>query len=412
MNKNLLFAEKVFVVLALLIFTGAWIPPLYEIVTGRSAADAKDGILAIQLFFYGIYALTLLLIFFRWKNFFYAIAKSKLLLVIAGVALASVLWSDAPALTLRRGAATLGTTLFGMYLATRYSLKEQLHLMAWACGIAAVSSLFFTLAFPAYGISAALGGAWRGVFLHKNPFGIVMATSTLVFLLIAMNSYKYRYLMWAGCGLSISLLVLSTAKTSLVLLLTILVLLPLYRALRWNFSWMMLFFIAAVIVFGCLAILLVSNLETIVVGLGKDMTLTGRTEIWAAVLDMIRERPWLGYGYSGFWLGYEGASAYVWRVTGWPVPYAHNGFLDLWLDLGLLGVLLYLLSFVTSCFRAINLIRWTKTSSGFWPIILLTFSFLSNLSESTILKPNNIYWALYVAVTLSTSIWSAKDSEV
>lgn len=412
MKKDLLFAEKVFVVLALIIFTGAWIPALYEIITGGSAADAKDGILAIQIFFYGIYAVTLFLIFLRWKQFLYAITKSKLILVIAGVALASVWWSDAPALTLRRGAATLGTTLFGMYLATRYSLKEQLHLVAWACGITAVSSLFFTLAFPAYGIKAAHGGAWRGVFLHKNPFGLVMATSTLVFLLVAMSSYKYRYLMWACCGLSVSLLVLSTAKTSLVLLLTILVLLPLYRALRWNFSWMMLFFIATVIVFGCLAILLVSNLETFVVALGKDLTLTGRTEIWAAVLDMIRERPWLGYGYSGFWLGKEGGSAYVWLVTGWPVPYSHNGFLDLWLDLGLLGLLLYLLSFVTSCFRAVNLIRLTKTANGFWPIILLTFSFLSNLSESTILKPNNIYWVLYVAVTLSTSIWSAKDSEV
>lgn len=411
MIKKLLLAEKLFVVIALLIFTGAWVPTLYEIISGRSAADAAEGIPAIQAFFYIIYLVTLLLICLRWKFFFYGITKGKLLLIISLIALASVLWSDVPPLTLRRSSAAFGTTLFGMYFGTRYTLKEQLHLLAWAFGIAALSSLLFTLAFPAYGIKAAHGGAWRGVFLHKNPFGMIMSTSTLVFLLVAMSSYKYRYLMWAGCGLSVSLLLLSAAKTPLVLLLTLLVLLPLYIALRWNFSWMVLFFIVVVIVFGCLANLFIGSWETILTVMGKDATLTGRTGVWEAVLVMIQERPWLGYGYSGFWLGLDGASAYVLRVTGWDVPYAHNGILDLWLDLGLLGVLVYFISFLASCFRAVIWVGWTKTAYGLWPLIVLTFSLLSNLTESTILKPNNIYWVLYVAVTLSTSMWTIKDSE-
>lgn len=411
MIKKFLLAEKVFVVIALLIFTGAWVPILYEILSGRSAADATDGIPAIQASFYVIYAVTFLLIYLRWKIFFYGVTKGKLLLIIALIALASVFWSDVPAVTLRRSSAAFGTTLFGMYFGTRYTLKEQLHLLAWAFGIAALSSLLFTLAFPAYGIKAVHGGAWRGVFLHKNPFGMIMCTSAIVFLLVAMSSYKYRYLMWASFGLSVSLVVLSTAKTPLVLLLTLLVLLPLYTALRWNFSWMVLFFIVVVIVFGCLAILFFSSWETILTLMGKDATLTGRTGVWEAVVVMIQERPWLGYGYSGFWLGLDGASAYVWYATGWSVPYAHNGILDLWLDLGLLGVLLYFISFLSSCFQAVIWVRSTKTANGLWPLILLTLSLLSNLSESTILKPNNIYWVLYVAVTLSTSVWSIKDNQ-
>ena len=47
------------------------------------------------------------------------------------------------------------------------------------------------------------------------------------------------------------------------------------------------------------------------------MTLTGRTELWATVIEMIREHPWFGYGYSGFWLGWDGESAgcrYIYAV--------------------------------------------------------------------------------------------------
>lgn len=411
--KKLLLTEQCFVVFALMNFTQGWLPILYEVNTGGGISSAtSDGVFALQLPFYFIYAVTLCLIFFRWKRFINAATKSKLLLLFVAIAQASVLWSDEPFVTLRRSSAALGTTLFGLYFATRFNLKEQLHLLAWAFGLAAVSSLIFALAFPAYGINAAQGSAWRGVFLHKNPHGMMMTISAMVFLLIAMSSRKYRNLMWAGFGLSVSLVVLSTAKTPLILLLTILALLPLYRALRWNPSWTLLFFIVAVILLGSFAILLLSNWETVLTSMGKDVTLTGRTEVWAAVLDMLHKRPWLGYGYSGFWLGDRGGSADVRRIVGWPVTYAHNGILDLLLDLGYLGALVFVLNFLISCFSAIAAVRWSKTANSYWPLLLLTYTLLSNLTDSTILKPNNIIWVLYVAASLSTSLCSPKDIDL
>lgn len=414
MKKILLFAEKGFVVLGLLIFTGAWLPLLYEITTGAPSFDVNEGNSAIQIPFFGIYLITIFLIVLRWKKVLYFILQDQIILILVGIALASVFWSDAPLITLRRGSALLGTTLFGVYFATRYTMKQQLQLLGWALGIAAVSSFVFSLALPAYGImhDADVRGAWRGVYTHKNIFGQMMVMSTVVFLLIAMSSSKYRNLMWVSIALSVGLVLLSTSKGSLVLLINLLIVLPLCRALRWNSSWMLLFFIAVTIVFGSIATVIFSNVDTVFGALGRDATLTGRTGIWAAVLDMIWQSPWLGYGYSAFWLGLEGKSAYVWQAVNWQAGYSHNGFLDLWAELGLLGLSMCVISLLKSYFQAIFLVRKINTPEGLWALTFLTLTVLTNTTEGTILKQNNIFWVLYVAITISTSIWSITDGSL
>ena len=68
--------------------------------------------------------------------------------------------------------------------------------------------------------------------------------------------------------------------------------------------------------------------------LGKDVTLTGRTGIWSAVLDSIAKRPLLGYGYQAFWLGLEGESYRVILAVSWVLAQAQNGFLDVMLENG------------------------------------------------------------------------------
>jgi len=78
-------------------------------------------------------------------------------------------------------------------------------------------------------------------------------------------------------------------------------------------------YITVLLVGGSVAIWLVGN-TAIANALGRDVTLTGRTSIWAVVLDKISKHPWLGYGYKGFWLGMEGESADVWHETYFMAP--------------------------------------------------------------------------------------------
>lgn len=116
-----------------------------------------------------LYIVNLFLIIVRWRRFIYVATTDKFLLLLTGLALISALWSAAPIVTLRRSLALVSTTIFGVYLASRFSLKEQLRLLAWALGIAALLSLLFVVVPPHYGIETrgVYTGVWRGIYHQK-----------------------------------------------------------------------------------------------------------------------------------------------------------------------------------------------------------------------------------------------------
>jgi O-antigen ligase len=399
--------EKVFVIFSLVFFTGA----IGVLMNGGTAPSSLQIDLISRLSSYVIQAGTFCLIFAWHRRIIRTVIQEKFLWFLVAIALASVFWSEETRATLGGSQNLIRITLFGVYFAARYSLKEQLRLLAWAFGIGATLSLVFVLALPSYGVmgqgSIVTGeaithaGAWQGIYGHKNILGRIMVLSAVVFLIFALSGRRYSWLAWVGFGLSVVLILGSTSKTSLIIFLTIMALLPFYRALRWSNTLAVPFFITVILVAGSVAMLLVSGAEDILGVFGRDITLTGRTDLWAAVLDKIWQRPWLGYGYGAFWRGWDGESADVWSVVRWEAPHSHNGFLDLWLDLGLLGLLAFTLSFIALCLRAVSWVRQTKTAEGLWPLAYLTFLLLANLTESSLLRQNTL-WILYVVVTFST----------
>lgn len=408
--------ERAFVVVVILLSTGALLPLLHNegrtVVSAAQVVDVAQGDPVTQIVWLGVYGITALLAIMRWRQIVYVITRDKLLLVLVGIALVSIVWSVVPELTLRRGVALGGTTLFAAYLAARFSMSELLRLLAWALGIAALFSLLFALALPSYGIYIdPRGEAWGGIYSHKNTLGRTMALGAIVFLFLALSDRKHRWITLGGFGLSVAILLLSESVTSLVTFLILLALWPLYMTLRWRYVSKVPFY-AMVALGGVLVVawLLAGNLETVVLGaLGRDPTLTGRTELWSAVLERIQERPLLGYGYGAFWLGWTGESAHVLlRMLGQGIGAnygaADNGFLDLWLQLGLVGVLAFAIGFVRAFFRAVTWVRQTTTTEGLWPLVLLTYILFYNSSESAILAYNNVLWILYVAALLAIAV--------
>jgi O-antigen ligase len=117
-------------------------------------------------------------------------------------------------------------------------------------------------------------------------------------------------------------------------------------------------------------------------------------------IDKIAERPWLGYGYQGFWQEGGGAEV-IWQAEGYKPPHAHNGFINMALDLGLIGLFLFLMTIVVTYLRAIPWLRSGKTTIELWPICYVTFFFMYNTSENTIIAHNSIFWALLIGVSLS-----------
>ena len=405
MNK-LLSAEWIFTIVSLLHYTGG--PIVALLAGGASEGDEAAGIPdydVIKVICFVNYAISLLLIILRWKKVTYVLSKDRHILVMLGLCGISYFWSEVPSLTLIRTVATIGTSLFGIYIATRYTLKEQLQLLAWTFGIAIILSIIFAIFLPKYGIMSGVhAGTLRGIYTHKNVLGKLMILSGIVFLLGALNDQKNRFLLWGGFVLSIILLLLTKSSSSIVsfgivmgIFLTLQILL-----LSYNFLFPALFFLA-IIAQGSF-LWLANNTELLLSSVGKDATLTGRGPLWNAAIEMIWQRPWFGYGFSGFWKGWDTPSAVIWRVVGWTPPNAHNGFLDICLDLGLVGFAIFLIGFITNLIKGLTWIRIYRTAAGFWPVMYMIYFWLSNQAESSLLKQNEIFWLLYVTVIISMLI--------
>ena len=440
------FAERSFIVMSLLFFSGG---PLALILSGGvSQGDGQEGLKnssLIQLIYLIIYLVTCLLLIKQWKQVLNLLLKEKFILLLVGVAFISVLWSYDPTITLRRSLALAGTTLLGIYLATRYSLKHQLQLLGWTFGFAIFLSFLFVLVLPEYGIMGGdvHGGIWRGIYPHKNILGRVMALSAFVFLLLAASSQKNRFFLWCGFSFSLILLIFSTSKTALAVCVVLFAILGMYWLWQRCYSLLIPTLISLFMVGGSLfmqvsanfyAPLALSDMLSLTFNAksipalsdtqlspkksspearsqkqskatvsSEDLrTLTGRKPMWTSLMKMIRRKPWLGYGYNAFWLGSNSPSAEVWLDTKpWKPRNAHNGLLELWADLGLLGVSIFLIEFFISSLKALVWVRQSQNIVDLWMLLYFTYIFLLNLTTNALVEYNSIFWLLYVASVFS-----------
>lgn len=233
-----------------------------------------------------------------------------------------------------------------------------------------------------------------------------MALGSVVFFLNAIQGEKLSWIYWGLLALGCGSMVMSQSTTALATFLVMLMLCIIYRIFRWRYE-VMLSAILAVTIIGIIALIWVAGYigaDSFFSSLGKDSTLSGRTDIWQYVWDQIQLRPWLGYGLAAFWNGYEGPSGYVQLAMRIAVIYAHNGFLDIWLSIGLIGLSVFLAGFLITSRQSLALLRKSNTPEGFWPLLLLTYILLSNLTEGTITTMNSSFWAIYVAVSYSLVI--------
>jgi O-antigen ligase len=394
--------EAAFAVLALFLFSQAVVPLLMEGGAGEGATAAQEGNMVLRLMFSSLHAVTLLLLAIRWRAAGAALARNGSVVLLVALAIASVAWSAAPDLTLRRSLAFLGTSACGVWLASRYDVRTILRLLAVALGIAAVLSVAVALGMPSYGVDQVVHvGAWQGVYTEKNTLGQVMVVGALAFLLVRMEMRRHRWIATAGALLCIALVLLSTSKTAIAVLVILAVVAAVSRPLRWNFNLGVAVLTGSVVAAGMAGVWLIGNLEGALTALGKDPTLTGRTPMWSTLIGTAMERPALGYGYSAFWLGKEGPSGRALEAIGWDTPGAHNGYIDLTLQLGLAGLAVFAIGFVLHFARSLKALRTTRAAHGFWPLLFLSFMLLYNFTETMLASGNNVFWVLYVATGCS-----------
>jgi exopolysaccharide production protein ExoQ len=86
------------------------------------------------------------------------------------------------------------------------------------------------------------------------------------------------------------------------------------------------------------------------------------------------------------------------------VEHAHNGFLEICLELGITGLALFVLSYARALFRLWPLWRRGIIVPVAFPLVILVLIALCDLDENTFLIYNGIFWPLYVAGLTSVEI--------
>lgn len=415
LNKNstlsqfLKVFEPAFTVISLFLFSKGII--VLIVTNGATQGDGNDmasfDFSLVRTTLLATYLVTFALLALRWRKVLALILKDRYISFYLGIFLLSYFWSDFPQDTMRNCISAIGATAFGLYFATRYTLKEQIKLLFWTFALMLLSSIFFAVAIPKYAfMSSAHEGAFRGIFTHKNGFGQKMIIGIVIFLIKAFDrNNNNSWLSWLYISITIALLVLSSSGNALVSLSIMLLLFFIARILRSRYEIMISAFLTFAIL-GLVGITWFSSNENLIFeAIGEDATLTGRTDIWRYVWDMIQQRPWLGYGYKGFWHHLDGPSAYVnfafgpFGVGG--VPHSHNGFLEILLSTGFVGLSIFVIGFVINLFKAIAFIRTNRDMEAFWPLLYLTYTIIANIAETPLGAFDNMLWVLYSATVFS-----------
>jgi len=130
---------------------------------------------------------------------------------------------------------------------------------------------------------------------------------------------------------------------------------------------------------------------------GKDSSLTGRTVIWDYVREVAADRPVTGYGFLSFWDDPVRRAELGTRRQWTFVPDAsHSTFLETLLYLGAVGLVLVLVTVVTSVGRTWWRALSERGAAGPWWVAVTSFVLVENMTESMIAY-HSIFWALLVA---------------
>lgn len=330
------------------------------------------------------------------------------LLFLAILCVASLAWSVNPAGTLRRLVALFGTVGVGLYAGLRLDVRSFLRLMTVVGGIVLVSSLVISLVMPQAGLDPE--GRLRGVFFHKN-YTASFSALTFMVAMVRLIGGAYRGLLDKGvlvllAVLSVACIVLSKSAGPIPALAAALgAMLVLYLGRTSDGRFRALLPVLVTIGVVSVAVVLLTFGGAL---FGRSDDLSGRTEVWIFALSMIDKQLWLGYGYGVFWLGADAPGAAFWEASDNFVPHAHNGYLQLALDSGVIGVACWLGALVTMAAKTIALLRRTGDACLYWVISYVVFYAVINLGESDAWGPNDLHTLLLAFVVVRCNVEYAR----
>jgi O-antigen ligase len=333
-------------------------------------------------------------------------AVNKMLLAYGLYCAASTLWADVPAIAARRLVKDGGNLVMALIVLSEPAPWRAAALLLRRVALVLLpASLLFVIAFPELGTDRRLDGSvmYTGVTHQKNELGRLCLVAGLALLWLtwldkAAQSQRPtldRWLTGLLTALALGLLMLSESRTALACLmlgaaLMLAVRLPL---LRQHPSRM----VGAAVVTAALltaADLAFGLRDEAFELLGRDATLTHRTGIWRMLLTLPTQ-PAFGEGFMSFWSGPRLQA--IWTMLQAGILQAHNGYLEQYLNLGVVGVGFMVALFALGLLGARAQLA-TDVPGGLLRLAFLATAALYNVSEAAFHGQTAVWWLTLLAL--------------
>ena len=306
------------------------------------------------------------------------------LLAFLALTLLSIAWSFYPGASALGVATTWGTIVIGAALAIAYTWGEILAALGTALRFILGLSLLFEFvvaAFirhpvlpivPAPGVDYAEletvpkllywsrdllfeGGKIQGVVGNSSLLAFVALAALIVFAIQFAGKTVHRG--WGGFWLVVAVgtIALTRSPTIYAAIAGIILVLAVVLLLRHTSG------AAKTVVYVGSAILAIGTAVFATLGsaqllalVGKSADLTGRVDIWNAVITLAQERPAFGWGWVSYWVPWAAPFDNLASAAGVRQLHAHNAWLDVWLQLGVVGLVVFGMLVLTTSIRSVQ----------------------------------------------------------
>ncbi|WP_144037302.1 O-antigen ligase [Sphingomonas sp. TZW2008] len=411
-----LAAQAAFVVLMILCLSGPW-----------AAGEADPALAQLRQIGYLAVLATTIVALRPWRNPQALLVVPWPLLLSLGWCWFSLSWALYPGAGLRRLVLTTIVAWSLLALVREIAVSRLLNILHVLLALLLVANYFAVFLFPATGLDPdvyeGVTNTWRGVMGQKNFVGFACAMTAIVFTIgagfPAWNTPQGRPLLIVRIVVvlaAVNFLIQSQSKTSMGIgvfailvgaLFTYLATVKGQRRLAAP-GWAWIAIVPFAIVCLGMAIDATPYLEMV----SDPAAFTGRTQIWTGLIKAYVDQPLLGVGYGSLWdVGPDGPMKMYAEKWAGEVSQGHNGYLDMLVQVGAIGLLLIL--FATLVWPLQRLLRGGDHPARVLGAAMLFFSLGHNFTESSLFDRDlqgQVFLMIAIALLWKTTAAVAGDT--
>lgn len=312
-------------------------------------------------------------------------------------AFVSISWSDYQGVSVKRWVKAVSNVIMVLVILTEDEQGEAIDHILRRCAIVLVPlSVFFIKYYPQIGIQYSAEGTrmWVGVSGQKNGLGLLCALIGIYFIWRLTKEWpKPSFLDGFLFLLTLYLMRGSHSATSYIIFVVGILILALEGWLKSDRKKLNR---VVIITLFLLAIAITISGQTVSSAFfsvaGRDPSFTGRLPLWTELIKIGSRSPIFGVGYGNFWIVHLRE---MWTQFNWRPLNGHNGYIDIFLDLGLVGLALLLFLIVQTYRKAIQSIGTNGKINGLLFVFLIMI-LLHNFTESSLGKEAHFLWLLFL----------------